>query len=248
MKYLLYCIFAKPGDRVVSLPAGLKHPHVLVIEKQGLCAAFSQISPAEAAWDTSDIMTYHKIIESFFDQVTLVPFRFGTLLDEQVDIERLLEIRCAHYREILHKLKDCVEVGIRALFDPTDRSPSADAPDPAAFPSQDHPTPGTLYLAARKARWESETVQTESNDSMIECFRATFSGLFTGFTSEISWLGSEQGGKRTRMLSLYFLVPRKFLGRFRHEFSILASVPSSKLLFSGPWPPYNFVLPGDPHS
>jgi hypothetical protein len=49
------------------------------------------------------------------------------------------------------------------------------------------------------------------------------------------------------MLSLYFLVPRKSIGKFREVFRRLSCAEPARLLLSGPWPPYNFVLPDHPY-
>jgi hypothetical protein len=46
---------------------------------------------------------------------------------------------------------------------------------------------------------------------------------------------------RSRLLSLYFLVPRDSVGCFRRAARGLHRNESVKLLLSGPWPPYNFV-------
>jgi hypothetical protein len=45
------------------------------------------------------------------------------------------------------------------------------------------------------------------------------------------------------MLSLYFLVKREEVEKFRQIFQAFASRYSARILLSGPWPPFNFVLP-----
>jgi hypothetical protein len=247
MKYLLYCLFEKPRDLVVSMYEHPAESQVQVMERQGLCAAYSEIPHAEAAYGTAEFMHFHKVIESFFDQVNLVPFRFGTVLDEKADLERLLENRSVHYREILLKLEGCVEMGIRAIIDES-KNPPAGNDCPSGFPSQDTPNPGQSYLSRRKAHFFAELSQTDANNQAIERFRVAFADMFRGFRSEVSRVAPQPEKPGALLLSLYFLVPKEFLGRFRQGFTALASEQSSKLLLSGPWPPYNFVLPGDPHA
>lgn len=48
---------------------------------------------------------------------------------------------------------------------------------------------------------------------------------------------------RNGFLSIYFLVPRQSVARFRSRFRNLFSGRNVKHLLSGPWPPYNFVMP-----
>jgi hypothetical protein len=47
--------------------------------------------------------------------------------------------------------------------------------------------------------------------------------------------------ERGHLLSLHFLVPRDSVEGFRRAADHLPSNQPFKLLFSGPWPPYNFV-------
>ena len=44
-----------------------------------------------------------------------------------------------------------------------------------------------------------------------------------------------------RLLSLFFLVRRENVERFREAFGQLQQETSAKMLLTGPWPPYNFV-------
>ena len=47
--------------------------------------------------------------------------------------------------------------------------------------------------------------------------------------------------KKSRLLSLHFLVPRDSVETFRRAARHLPANPSVQLHLSGPWPPYNFV-------
>ncbi len=244
MKYLLYCIFETPHELILSIPTPREGPRVRVFEKQGLSVAFSEVPDADAVSDTPRLMNYHRVIESFFDQVTVVPFRFGTLLDAFADIERLQDTRAEHYSMILRTLDGCAEMGIRAILDES-KIPSPPHRCASGFPSPESPNPGKLYLASRKVHYTAETLLAEISEHATERLRHAFAGMFKDFRSEVSRSVDQRGAPAGVLLSVYFLVPKEFLGRFRDAFAAMASEGSSKLLLSGPWPPYNFVLPGD---
>ena len=48
---------------------------------------------------------------------------------------------------------------------------------------------------------------------------------------------------KSKILSLNFLVPRRSVESFRRTFQEISRKEGMKMLLSGPWPPYNFVLP-----
>lgn len=245
MKYLIYCIFENPRDRNISvLPPTDGHP-VHVIENQGLCAVYSEISSIVEAREISEMINYHRVIESFFNQVTVVPFRFGTVLDEHGDVDRLLSNRAEHYREILKDLEGCVEMGIRAIMDGWE-IPPVERDDSLGTSSSDAANPGKLYLSSRKNHYSAESLLSENNQRATERFRDAFAGMFRRFRSEFSRLEVQQDSSSAILLSLYFLVPKDTLSRFRQTFAELVSAETARLMLSGPWPPYNFVLPGEP--
>jgi len=115
-------------------------------------------------------------------------------------------------------------------------------------------TSGKAYLAARKAHYAQEEHITEAQNEIIEQFRAAFAGLFVKCKVETAAIANyqlsianRQSTINNQLISLYFLVPRKSTGKFREVFRRLSRTESAKLLLSGPWPPYNFVLPDHPY-
>ncbi len=77
---------------------------------------FPAISYSEIPRDSSTILTYHNVVESLHDQFGVVPLRYGTLVGEEVEINRLLEKHGDRYKTLLTKLDGCVEIGMRAIL------------------------------------------------------------------------------------------------------------------------------------
>lgn len=244
MRYLIYCIFENPPERNIAVSQRADGLPVHVLEKQGLCAAYSEIADAGLSSDMPEILAYHKVIESFFSQATVVPFRFGTVLADQEDITQLLVKRADHYRKILRELEGCAEMGIRAITEGLETQPEG-RHDSSEDPVTEVAEPGKLYLSRRNNHYRVESSVIHGNQQATERFCQAFSGLFKKFRSESSKFGIHTENSKAILLSLYFLVPKQSLDRFQQTFARLSSSDSSKLLLSGPWPPYNFVLPGD---
>jgi len=243
MKYQLYCIFEKPTDRTIVIPLASGGHAFHVVEKEGLCAVFSAISNREAAYEISEIRSYSTVIEWFFHQVAVVPFRFGTILDEYADVERLLEKRAEHYKKMLSELGSCAEMGIRAIIDRQEIP--LEGLCCAKFPALGSPYPGKHYLSSRRVHYRTETRLAQITEKVTERYRAAFAGMYKICKSEITKAAVGKERRQTIMVSIYFLVPRDILARFRQTFLDKVSDDADKVLLSGPWPPYNFVLPDD---
>ena len=101
---------------------------------------------------------------------------------------------------------------------------------------------------------------TKEMNAIIEQFRETFSGLYVKFKAVQTLAGNsqlpsfnlhsqhcnlnpaiEKSKFQNHTLSLYFLVPRKFIDPFRQVFRDIESRWNIRMLLSGPWPPFNFV-------
>lgn len=245
MKYLVYCIFSKQeASRINRMPAGVGGGPTYVVEENGLGAVVSAIPYSEIPKDSSTILAYHNVVESLHNQLGVIPLRFGTVVGDEAEINRLLEKHGERYKILLTKLDGCVEIGIRAILDGV--AHTTDGDNGASIISQANCVgTGAAYLALRKAHHDAEALATENNQRVIERYRLPFEGLFVGFKAETSESAPSRDQSSNVFLSLYFLVRRQALGAFRKVYEQLKSRETTKMMLSGPWPPYNFVLPED---
>jgi hypothetical protein len=127
---------------------------------------------------------------------------------------------------------------------------------------------GRDYLTSRKAHYEQKDKLGKEIETLTEQYRKAFSGLYVKFKAEHPAAGNLQSSILPRsisavaeplcgfnrsvnrqsqtpnpLVSLYFLVPRQSVERFRQVFRHICRGQNVKLLMSGPWPPYNFVTP-----
>jgi hypothetical protein len=227
------------------MPVGVGGGPTYVVEENDLGAVVSAIPYSEIPTDSSTILTYHNVVESLHDQFGVIPLRFGTLFGDEAEINRLLEKHGERYKVLLTKLDGCVEIGIRVILNngaiKTDegRNKASVLSPPNCIGT------GAAYLAHRKAHHDAEALATENNQREIERYRLPFEGLFVGFKGETSESTPFRDQSSTLFLSLYFLVRRQALGAFREVYEQLKTRETTKMMLSGPWPPYNFVLPED---
>ena len=243
MKYLLYCIFQNRSDFKRGTIVGFEGQPVSAIVANGLLAAFSGVADFNPNPEISQILAYHKVIESFHRCCTVIPIRYGCLFEEESQIRKLLEDRDGQYGRLLDELEGCVEMGIRALIPNSEVTTSAHQLPISQLATHDRPTlaPGHAFLATRKARYAQLEQPPEESRDLIERCRAAFAGLFLKFKLECPAFRTPTSVFRLPLLSLYFLVPRSSLEAFRKIFRQVSLKESARLLLTGPWPPYNFV-------
>jgi len=242
MSYLCYCVLQPPGPALPEKVKGVGEHPVYQVGHGRLSAAVSVIAPADLAPDVAKVRAYGQVVGTFHRHCTVIPLRYGCILDREPQVIQLLEQREQHYELLLQELDGCVEMGLRVLLPAMSLVPFPAAgvagreergPDPAAPPGPP-PRPGQAYLTARKAHYAHQDRWTAEYRRAAARYLDQFAGLVV--KSKI-----ESPTPRLPLLSLYFLVPRGQLESFRQAFRRLSRAEPARLLLSGPWPPYNFV-------
>jgi len=226
MPYLVYCIMksAVLGGGPIT---GVKGKEVSFVTGNGLCAAVSEMSSVEDAPPVSELLAYGKVVEDLNRLKAVVPLRYGCFLDGVTDIQRILKERKRQYENLLEELKGHVEMGIRILL-----------PEQEAKPQQEEqPVNGRNYLLQRKAHYRMMDDTSQHHQMLLDRYIHAFSGLYGTYRTETA---TKNGAV---ILSLYFLVPGSAVNRFRESFQRVVNDGSYKTLISGPWPPYNFIVP-----
>src|SRR5208337_766918 len=150
MELLLYCIFHGAGPAVPSFLTGVGGRPLMTVSRASLRAAVSHCHRADLNPDRETLQTYGRVIEWCHNQFTAIPFRFGYLLPDASQVERLLTERRTHYEALLEGLQDCVEMGVRIFLPWGPPGAPAEADRAAGAAS------GLAYLNARKRSfaWE----------------------------------------------------------------------------------------------
>jgi hypothetical protein len=245
MKHLLYCIFS-PADewRKDIARSGIDGAALAVVTHNGLAAIISDVVHNEISQDSANVLAYHKVIESFHDRFGVIPIRFGTVVEKEEEVKRLLEQQGDRYRTLLNQLDGCVEMGVRIIVDDLGK-PAKGCCESSASQLSACCTSGAAYLADRKAHQDAEALADERDRQVIDRYRSAFEGLFIRFKTEKSRYTVFGPLSKSFLLSFCFLIPRHAVKSFRMECADLSSRDKAKMMFSGPWPPYNFVLPED---
>ena len=218
MKYLLYCIVRQGTNEPILQPG------IDVVAAHGLMAVVARGEETSWAPTVSSVLAFEKVVETIYARQPAVPVRYGCLMESEIAILRLLEDHHGEYEALLDRLGDMTEMGIRVL-----------CPARAMLFPRSSLSPGAAYLASLRKRYSCEDNLSSEEAELADRFSDLLSGCYTEQRREIST--ADQG----RLLSLYFLTPKTAVEQFRNQARLICPPAGTKLLFSGPWPPYNFA-------
>jgi len=235
VSYLLYCIFRGPLPPDLEIPAGVGGQRVITADDNGFGAALSKLAEPDPPPDTSKLLVYETVVESFYRHLTVIPMRYGCRVECAWEAVGLLRKNHEAYGALLHELEGLGEMGVHVLLDTC-----GDGMESNAWPVRSRPLPlygdsGAAYLAAKRQRYLGLDRAGRRQRELVKELCDSLYGSFVRHKVEFPSSG------RSRLLSLYFLVPRDSVGCFRRAARGLHRNESVKLLLSGPWPPYNFV-------
>jgi hypothetical protein len=221
---------------VLEIPDGVGGYRVFTANYNGLGAALSMLAEPDPLPDTSKLLVYKAVVESFYRHLTVIPMRYGCRVGCPYETVILLRENHEEYGALLHELEGLAEMRIQVLLDNPIVGAETDRPaiPPEWFPPRSSVS-GAAYLDTKKLRYLGARQATMAQRALVEHLCDSLRGSFVRHKVEFP------SSRRSRLLSLYFLVPRDSVESFRRAARHLAANQSVKLLFSGPRPPYNFV-------
>lgn len=224
MKHLLHCVFRHTAEAPLESGGG----EVWVVAGHGLAAAASQVREGDAVPGVSRLLAYQQVIEAFHASRAVIPMRYGCILESESALVRLLADHREEYEALLCQLEGMAEMGIRVLWKSRQWPPPCEG---EVIPS----APGAAYLARLRKQQASRDGLTPEEARLAGQISASLGGVSDRLRTEAST--AAEG----RLLSLYFLTPKTAVEDFRDRVREMDFPEGTKLLLSGPWPPYNFV-------
>jgi hypothetical protein len=235
MSCLLYCIFRSPAEPRAGMPPGVGGKPVFVLAHNGLSAGLSELAESDLVPDISHILAYEAVVEHLYRDLTVIPVRYGCQLERPSEARGWLERHHDECVALLDELEGLGEMSVHVLLGGSRAATQNDAPPtaPHSFPLPSNP--GATYLAAKRQRYLGLDRLARHERLLVEELWDSLADLYVRRKLEFS------DSQRSRLLPLYFLVPRACIESFRCATRHLHLEESVKLLVSGPWPPYNFV-------
>lgn len=259
--YLYGIMSVQSAEALSELPAqGIDPQHpIFLVKFQELMAVVSRVALEhfgeqamrdnikDTEWLRERVRAHASIMEQFKVTGTLIPMRFGTVINDEEGVRDLLNARYHQYIEMLQQLDGRQEWGLRMYLDRTQLAGRVNLSNRRIEDSLDQISKGV----ARFVRDEMDKMGSLDESELVElltenCIKRSHdallkyaeNGLFKPLKAQAVY------GPGEMILNAAYLVPLDQEAEFRAEVDqITATYSPMGFTFelTGPWPPYHFV-------
>jgi hypothetical protein len=236
-KYVYCIIEAADPLRFGPIGIGPEPSDVYTVHYRNLGAVVSD-APLEVLDSTREnVLAHERVNETVMREHTVIPMSFGTIFKTREDIVELLRSAAEAFGDVLNKMQNKLEFGLKVLWDRDQaiRQVEADDEDISRLKKEISGQKGPTYFARMQyGRLVDNALQSRSERyvaSILDELRDV---------SVASRINKPIGDKM--IMNAAFLISRDQEGAFDSRVKAIAS-RFDKLTFkyTGPWPPYNFV-------
>src|SRR5918999_603946 len=236
-KYV-YCIIKT--ERPLSfgpLGIGAEPADVHTVNFRDIAAVVSNTPMVVQDPTRDNVLAHQRVNETVMQQHTVIPMSFGTVFKTDEDITELLRSAYDAFNDVLNKMQDKFEFGLKVLWDRDQiiREIEEEDEDIRRLKGEISSQKGSTYFARMQyGRLIDAALQARSERYVAEIFHAL---------RDVSVASRSNKPIGDRMImNAAFLVARDLEEAFDASVKDIG-LRYDKLTFkyTGPWPPYNFV-------
>jgi hypothetical protein len=238
-KYV-YCIIKCAEEREFG-PIGIGDGgrRVYTVNHRDLAAVVSDTPIRIYDPTRENVLTHELVNETVMREFTVIPMSFGTIFRTQEDIVELLKSTYRAFDDVLEKMKDKIELGLKVLWDREKVVARLEAEDEEIRRLKAEITGdarGSTYFARMQLGRLVESALDQAANTYVGDIHASLK------PAALASRSSKLIGDRMIMNAAY-LVERAREQDFDDAVKALSRKYEDVLSFkyTGPWPPYNFV-------
>jgi hypothetical protein len=236
-KYV-YCIIPA-ADPLKFGPIGIgaepAEVHTINYKELGAVVSDTPIEVFDATRE--NVLAHERVNETVMRKHTVIPMSFGTVFKTREDIIELMRAAYEAFKDVLNKMQDKLEFGLKVLWDrdAVIRDIESDDEDVRRLKSEISSQKGSTYFARMQyGRLVDAALESRSERYVAEIFEQLRP------VSVASRANKPIGDKM--ILNAAFLVAREKEAAFDARVKqIGARHDTLTFKYTGPWPPYNFV-------
>ncbi len=225
------------NEEMAEAITGLDGANIYNIPYRDIGALASDLNTPVRNKDEDRVLEHEIALEKIMKNFTILPMRFLTVFDKKDNVLSMLKEHYSNFREDLDRLRDKVEFGIKTIWPGAiirDRIENAYRKAQSDL-SSSADSPGKSFMKEKFGKYKIDKEFEEEADRCI----AIIDGFFNRFVAEKRL---EKLKTDNLLLDAAYLVDKEKQSDFKKAFEELRASPCDlKYLFSGPWPPYNFV-------
>lgn len=238
-KYV-YCIIEAEEPRSFGpLGIGGRGDEVYTIHQAGLAAVVSDTPIMVYDPTRENALAHERVNETVMREFTVIPMSFCTVFRTEEDVVEFLRHTHEALRDVLRKMKDKIEFGLKVNWDPDTVLRQVEAENEEIRRLKEEilsDKRGSTYFARVQLGRLVEGAMSARAEAYV---REVYDGL-----REVAMASRQNKPIGEKMiLNAAFLVERDRAAEFDRKVQEIAERREGELrfLYTGPWPPYNFV-------
>jgi hypothetical protein len=236
-KYVYCVIRSEEPLRFGAIGLGTVPAEITTVHYKDIAAVVSD-TPIEVLDATREnVLAHERVNEAVMRDYTVIPMSFGTVFKTREDIIELLRGAYSAFIDVLLKMEDKVEFGLKVLWERDEVVKQIEREDDdvrqlkGEISSQSGPT---YFARVQYGRLVESALQARSERYVSEIFEA-LRGVAVA-----SRANKPIGDKM--IMNAAFLVPREKEPAFDAKVKAVGGKYAHLTFrYTGPWPPYNFV-------
>jgi hypothetical protein len=236
-KYVYCIIQSTDPDSFGSIGMGVEPGEVYTIGYKDIAAVVSD-SPIEVYDPTREnVLAHERVNEHVMHEHTVIPMSFGTVFKTADDIVELLRSAYGAFRDVLQKMENKLEFGLKVLWNPEEIIRDVEKEDESLRLLREE------ILKERGSTYFARMQYGRMVDSMLQERSEFFVGEIFGSLRAVSIASRANKPIGERMImNAAFLVSRDQEVEFDTKVKAIgSSFPQLTFKYTGPWPPYNFI-------
>ena len=225
------------NEEMAETITGVDGANIYIIPYRDIGALSSNLNTPVRNTDEDRVLEHEMALEKVMKNFTVLPMRFLTVFDKKDNVLSMLNEHYSDFREDLDRLRDKVEFGIKTIWPGAiirDRIENAYRKEQSDLSSSSD----SLGKSFMKEKFGKYKIDKEFEEEADRCV-AVIDDFLNRFVAEKRL---EKLKTENLLLDAAYLVDKEKQEDFKKAFKELKTSPGDlKYLFSGPWPPYNFV-------
>jgi hypothetical protein len=236
-KYVYCVIRSEQPLSFGPLGLGAEPAEVHTVHYRDICAVVSTTPIVVQDPTRENVLAHQRVNETVMQKHTVIPMSFGTVFKTDDDITELLRSAYDAFSDVLNKMQEKFEFGLKVLWDRDQiiREIEDEDEDIRRLKTEISSQKGSTYFARMQyGRLIDAALQSRTERYVAE--------IFTGLRAvSVASRSNKPIGDRM-IMNAAFLVSREMEQAFDARVKEIGQ-QYEKLTFkyTGPWPPYNFV-------
>lgn len=207
---------------------GIRGGQVFAYPSGELAVIVSEYVPGELTQQA--IIEHARVVSECFRNTTVLPFRFGTVFDNDEALRRAIRANRKAFTDSVSKLKGKAEMHLKLVVkDGSLREAMTDVVLPSSV--------GGEYLS----RLREKAARHRERQTKARALSVQVNKLFHPLQEEVSCRKDDSGGM---LIDIAHLIDEKAVERYQNSYSSATrQLKNCEIVISGPWPPYHF-MPG----